>query len=82
MLEPAGLGLLLGGEGGLSLYSWPSLSLACSLCLSLSYRAALLMMTASASDLSRGQAGGAREEEGSGAGRARHILAYVRPTEF
>lgn len=35
MLEPAGLGLLLGGEGGLSLYSWPSLSRACTLRLSL-----------------------------------------------
>lgn len=69
------------GGGSLSIVLAVSLSLALYLSLSL-YRAALLMMTASASDLSRGQAGGAREEEGSRAGRARHILAYVRPTEF
>lgn len=63
MLEPAGLGLLLGGEGG-------SRARALSLFLSL-YRAALMvMMAASASDFivsfffSRKQAGGALEDEG------------------
>lgn len=63
MLEPAELGLLLGGEGG-------ARARALSLFLSL-YRAALMvMMAASASDFivssffSRKQAGGALEEEG------------------
>lgn len=70
MLEPAGLGLLLGGEGG-------SRARALSLFLSL-YRAALMvMMAASASDFivsfffSRKQAGGALEDEGGEEGKLR-----------
>lgn len=69
VLEPAGLGLLLGGEGG-------SRARALSLFLSL-YRAALMvMMAASASDFivsffffSRKQAGGALEDEGESCAR-------------
>lgn len=68
VLEPAGLGLLLGGEG-------VSLSLA-------------LSLQGGAGDddserersrriCSRGQAGVARDQEGSGAGCARHNLTDV-----
>lgn len=69
MLEPAGL--LLGGEG-LSLSSSlpPFLSLS------------LQGVTADDDDSERERLHPAREEDGSRAGRARHVLAYVRTAEF